>query len=161
MCCNKRIDSCIKVSLCNTLLTKIRARPARLRLYSALDPIGTRGKKNCTCLVSYNFFSCFFTPRSNNHSQSLQKEKSVHSFVRLLKVCILLWEKVPGHLLLLGVLRKRKRTPIKATFGVHLLPTSSTLMPPFLAVCTPHKILSGPGVQSERPHGRRYESELD
>ncbi len=74
---------------------------------------------------------------------------------------ILLWEKVPGHLLLLGVLRKRKRTPIKATFGVYLLPTSPTFTAPFLAVGTPFTFFSSPGVLSKRPHGRRYEFELE
>lgn len=61
------------------------------------------------------------------------------------QIHILLWEKVPGHLLLLGVLRKRKRTPIKATFGVYLLSTSSTLITPFLAVSTPLTLFFGPG----------------
>ena len=63
-------------------------------------------------------------------SQSKLSKGEVGAFVfRLLKnTHRLLWEKVPGHLLLLGVLRKRKRTPIKANFGVHLLPISSTLI---------------------------------
>lgn len=117
---------------------------ARLRLYSTLSPTGTRGEiMYLLNLPQFSFF--FFTPRSKNRSQSLQKEKSVHSCVGLLKIRILLWEKVPGHLLLLGVLRKRKRTPIKATSGVYLLPTSSTLISPFLAVRTPPIFFSGPG----------------
>lgn len=85
-------------------------------------------------------------------------------FIRVLTFSssnIQLWEKVPGHLLLLGVLRMRKRTPIKANFWVYLLPTSSTLTAPFLTVFTLFTFSSDLGVQSERPHGRRYESELD
>ena len=86
----------------------------------------------------------------------------MHQCIEFLKKKnILLWEKVPGPLLLCGVVRKRKRTPIKANFGVYLLPTSSTLITPFLAVNTLRPLFPNPGVRSERPYGRRYESELD
>ncbi len=84
MCCSER-------TLLPNLLTavvlieysEVPACPARLRLYQ----FGAKPYRLfCPKRFSFTRFFSLFTPRSNNRSQSLQKEKAVHSYARLLTI---------------------------------------------------------------------------
>lgn len=148
----------LRISI-NFLARLLRVCTPSLTGFSVLTPLENFTRKNIYPGVGYQIdglWDSIFplcTPRSSNCIQSLQKEKSVHSWIDLLIITYTALGESPRTPLTPWSTEHAETHPHKSKFRGYLLPTSSTLAAPFLTVDTLLTFFSVPGVQSERSHG--------